>query len=328
MSVDRVIQRTAVASADVAQFAADVGRDLALSPKRLQCRYLYDTLGSCLFDAICELPWYRLARAERQLLGERAHRIVAALRDPVTIIELGCGNGEKAALLAEVFGGGGRHAEIHLVDVSAWALAQTERRLSALDHVSVVTHRAQYELGLRRSAAGRPVRGSTLVAFLGSNIGNYAPPDAHALLVEIRAALRPGDTLLLGADLVKPEADLLEAYDDPLGVTAAFNLNLLARINRELHADFDLRAFAHRAIWNAGDTRVEMHLVSRRAQTVEIPIAGCRVSLAQDESIWTESSYKYEPTSVTDMGSAAGFRSRDQWIEPEARFALTLLEAE
>ncbi len=323
-----VMQRMAGPTSESVQFAEDVRRDLTRTPKQLSCRYLYDTLGSCLFDAICRLPWYPIPRAERQLLADRAHRIVAPLRDPVTIIALGCGSGEKTAMLVDGLTGAGRHTEVHLVDVSAWALEQTERRLAGLDRVAVVTHRAPYEFGLRRSAAERPVRGSTLVAFLGSNIGNYEPGAARALLGEIRQALRPGDALLLGADLVKPEAALLLAYDDPLGVTAAFNLNLLARINQELRGDFDLRRFAHRAVWNAAASRVEMHLVSRGAQRVEIPLADCRVSFAADEPIWTESSYKYEPQTVTRMGSAAGFRCQDQWVEPDVRFALTLFEAE
>ncbi len=154
-----------------------------------------------------------------------------------------------------------------------------------------------------------------------------APPPTSSSPTSARA-LRPGDALLLGADLVKPESDLLLAYDDPLGVTAAFNKNLLARMNTELLANFDLTAFAHRAVWNPVERRVEMHLVSLADQTVRIPRAGCEVAFARGEHIWTESSYKYEADEVVRMGAFAGFRLHQQWIEPDAGFALTLFTAE
>jgi uncharacterized SAM-dependent methyltransferase len=166
-----------------------------------------------------------------------------------------------------------------------------------------------------------------LVLFLGSNIGNFDPPAAREFLARIRRALRPGDALLLGADLVKPEKDLLLAYDDPLGLTAAFNKNVLLRINTELLADFDLAAFDHRAVWNAEASRVEMHLVSKRAQVVRVPRAGCEVAFAAGEAIWTESSYKYDAGEVVELVEAQGFRCLEQWTEPDARFALTLFTA-
>jgi uncharacterized SAM-dependent methyltransferase len=159
---------------------------------------------------------------------------------------------------------------VHLIDISPDALELSERTLGRFDHISVVGHRATYEEGLRHAARDRPPQGTMLVIFLGSNIGNFDPPAAQEFLREIRRALRPGDALLLGADLVKPEKELLLAYDDPVGVTAAFNKNLLARINTELLADFDLSAFDHRAVWNA-ERRVEMHLISRVAQTSPHP---------------------------------------------------------
>ena len=308
-------------------FAEDVRRDLALSPKQLQSKYLYDGLGSSLFEAICFLPWYRITRAEARLLRRVAGEMVAALADPVTLVELGCGSGEKLAMIAEALRSRRRAVSVHLIDISPVALELSERALGRLDYVSVVGHRATYEEGLRQAARERPGGGSILVLFLGSNIGNFDSPATGSFLAEIRAALRPGDALLLGADLVKPERDLLLAYDDPLGVTAAFNKNLLVRINRELLADFDLAAFAHRAVWNAALKRVEMHLVSRKDQTVSIPRAYCTVRFAAGEAIWTESSYKYTPEEVHALGSTAGFRSREQWIDPDARFALTLFVA-
>jgi dimethylhistidine N-methyltransferase len=254
--------------------------------------------------------------------------MVASLPDPLTFVELGCGSGEKVAMLAEALRSRRRSVSVHLIDISPIALELSERTLGRLEHVSVVGHRTTYEEGLRHAATLRPSGVTMLVLFLGSNIGNFDPPAAHDFLSQIRRALRPGDALLLGADLVKSERELLLAYDDPLGVTAAFNKNLLVRINRELLADFDLASFDHRAVWNAAESRVEMHLVSRHAQRVEIPRAGCTVSFDRGEHIWTENSYKYTLEEVLARGERAGFRSREQWVDGDARFALTLFLAE
>jgi dimethylhistidine N-methyltransferase len=311
-------------------FAADVQRDLALRPKQLQSKYLYDALGSSLFEAICRLPWYRITRAERALLDRHAPEIVARLcgegKVPL-IVELGCGSGEKIVILAEALQSAGAHARVHLIDLSPQALEQSERTLGRLDHISVVGHRETYEVGLRRAAGTRDGGHPVLVLLLGSNIGNFDMPAAHEFLSAIRGALAPGDALLLGADLVKPERDLQLAYDDPLGITAAFNRNLLVRINRELGGTFDLDAFAHAAVWNAAQSRVEMHLESRRDQRVTIGRSGLSVDFVKGERIWTESSYKYEPAQIEAMGLDTGFVTAKQWIDESARFALTLFTA-
>jgi L-histidine N-alpha-methyltransferase len=312
----------------VRDFAADIRRDLALTPKQLQSKYLYNSLGSALFEAICHLPWYRITRAEGRLLARFAPDMVDPLGDPITLVELGSGSGEKVAMLAEALRNRRNRVLVHLIDISPDALELSERTLGRFEHISVVGHRTTYEEGLRRAARDRPPHGTLLVVFFGSNIGNFDPPAAGEFLREIRRALRPRDALLLGADLVKPERELLLAYDDPLGVTAAFNKNVLARINTELLGDFDLSAFAHRAVWNPADCRVEMHLVSQAAQTVRIPRAECTVSFEAGEWIWTESSYKYQADEVVATVEAAGFRCQEQWIEPDARFALTLFVAE
>jgi dimethylhistidine N-methyltransferase len=312
----------------VAAFAADVERDLALAPKQLQSKYLYDALGSSLFEAICRLPWYRITRSETELLSGHADAIVEALGETEgTIVELGCGSGEKIVLLAEALERSGGSARVHLIDISSQALEQTEQRLNRLRHVSVVGHWSTYEEGLRTAVALREGDSTMLVLLLGSNIGNFDPPAAAAFLDRIRAALAPGDLLLLGADLVKPERELLLAYDDPLGVTAAFNKNLLVRINRELGGGFDLGVFDHLAVWNAAERRIEMHLVSRADQRVRVTSGGATVTFQRGERIWTESSYKYEPDGIVDMGAEAGFAARDQWIDERAGFALTLLGA-
>ena len=312
-----------------ADFAAEVRRNLALQPKQLQSKYLYDALGSSLFEAICRLPWYRITRAEQRLLERHAPEIVRRIatdaHDVPLIVELGCGSGEKIVILAEALQLSGRHGRVHLIDISPQALEQSERTLGRLRHISVVGHRETYEVGLRRAAAARQADNPMLVLLLGSNIGNFDQPAAHEFLSAIRDALGPGDSLLLGADLVKPERALQLAYDDPLGVTAAFNKNLLVRINRELGGTFDLDAFRHVAIWNAGEHRVEMHLESLVDQRVMVE--GAPVDFARGERIWTESSYKYDSATIEAMGDAAGFVVTEQWIDKDAAFALTLLEA-
>jgi dimethylhistidine N-methyltransferase len=307
-------------------FALDVQYYLSQEPRQLPSRYLYDALGSYLFEAICCLPWYPITRAETRLLAAHRHEILAAAEPLTRIVELGGGSGDKLAALV-----GGRRPsagmlDLHLIDVSPTALAVSARALGGIEGVRVLAHEAPYEVGLTETRAIRNARDRTLVLFLGSNIGNFDPPGDEEFLREIRTSLRPGDCFLLGADLVKPEPALRLAYDDPLGVTAAFNRNLLVRINRELGGDFDLAAFAHRARWNTAAARVEMHLVSRRRQVVRVLAAGLEFTLEDGESIWTESSYKYEPAAVATLLERAGFARVAQWIDADDRFALTLVE--
>jgi L-histidine N-alpha-methyltransferase len=304
-------------------FADDVGYYLTLEPRQLPSRYFYDALGSALFEAICHLPWYPITRAERRLLAVRASDIVRHLPSLSTLVELGPGSGEKLAMLVRA-ARSTPSLTVHLVDVSAAALDLATRTLSEYD-VTVVPHQASYELGLEALSLEQP--GRTLALFLGSNIGNFDPPGADEFLRTIRRALAPGDALLIGADLLKAEHDLLLAYDDPLGVTAAFNRNLLVRVNRELDADFDLDAFEHRAIWNRSESRVEMHLVATRAQRVRVAASGLDITLEAGEAIWTESSYKYRAAEIVAMLARAGFRAIDQWIDEPDGFALTLVDA-
>ena len=307
-------------------FAEDVRRHLTLRPRQLPSRYLYDTLGSALFEAICELPWYGVARAEARLLTAHRHDVLATLERLMTIVELGPGTGRKLRTLL----GGERLTgalTVHLVDVSAAALAAAAQTLSDIDHLTVVTHEAPFEAGLGRVRRVQRAAGRTLVLFLGSNIGNFDPPASAALLDNIRSAMAPHDALLLGADLVKAERDLLLAYDDPLGVSAAFNRNLLVRINRELGGHFDVEAFRHRAVWNAALSRMEMSLVATRSQQVRIDAIDLELDLAAGESIWTESSYKYQPDEIVTLVAGAGFRETCRWIDEADPFMLTLFEA-
>jgi dimethylhistidine N-methyltransferase len=302
-------------------FANDVAEYLQRTPRQLPSRYFYDALGSALFDAICRLPWYRVTQAETALLARHAREILEPLPRPLNITELGCGNGEKLAVLLEK--SGERFRRVHLIDISPAALRSARARLAVLPAMPITTFHGTYEAGLSRLAAHRG-HGAWLVLFLGSNIGNFDPPAARDMLRRIRASLTEGDALLLGTDLVKCQRTLQLAYDDPLQVTAAFNRNLLRRINDELGGTFDLDGFTHRAVWNPQDRRIEMHLVSSRPQLVRIAAAELEIEFQKDEWIWTESSYKYAPDDVLSEGRLAGFTAGEQWIDEDARFALTL----
>ena len=322
-------QHSAGAPAPIDSLAGDVQYYLTLTPRQLPSRYFYDALGSSLFEAICELPWYRITKAERALLARHGRAIAAHVDPLVMLVELGPGSGDKLGALVTAAGPRAGRLAVHLVDVSAAALDLASRTLAALTAADlvVVPHQATYENGLVEAMDGRPASGRTLTLFLGSNIGNFDPPGADAFLNGVRASLAGGDALLVGADLVKPERDLLLAYDDPLGVTAAFNRNLLVRINRELDADFDVSAFVHRARWNAEASRVEMHLVAATRQRVRIPAASLEVTFEAGETIWTESSYRYRPPDVVRMLERAGFRLLEQWTDHTNGFALTLVQA-
>lgn len=308
-------------------FAADVARSLTARPKQLPPRYLYDPLGSALFNAICELPWYRVTRAEIALIQAHGAAILSALGGFDRLIELGAGNGVKLAALLAARPRNSPRLHVDLVDVSPTALESAARGVGGVAGVTVACHEATYEGGLRFVGRARSGTGRTLVLFLGSNIGNFDPPAADVLLGHVRDQLRPGDALLLGTDLVKPPADLLAAYDDPLGVTAAFNRNLLVRLNRELCAEFDLSRYTHRAVWNADHSRVEMHLVSSTAHVVRVTGANLELHMNAGETIWTESSYKYRLRDVATMLDRAGFDVADQFEDDEAAFALTLASA-
>jgi dimethylhistidine N-methyltransferase len=323
----RISVREPAVETSTAQFGEDVRYYLSLSPRQLPSRYLYDGLGSALFDAICQLPWYRLTRTETGLLATHAAEVFSALAPLSRIVELGSGSGEKLVTLLTAAHRHTLPARLHLVDISMLALETASRALSAFEGVRVVTHQAPYEVGLDDLRREPFPGGRSLVLFLGSNIGNFDPPGADEIVRRIRGAQAPGDGFLIGADLVKPERDLLLAYDDPLGVTAAFNRNLLVRINRELGGNFDLDSFVHRAVWNDEASRIEMHLVSTRIQHIRVDDAQVALTMNEGDSIWTESSYKYRPSQIVAVLERNGFALRKQWVDATAQFALTLVEA-
>lgn len=307
-------------------FAEDVRRGLTAEPKFLYPKYFYDELGSRLFEAITALPEYYLTRAEAEILAAHAGEIAAAVGGPLRLLELGSGDGQKTRLLIEALLHRQGTLDYLPIDISASAVEVSSRALllsyPALRISAWVGeyHQALQALGEEEAGAGR-----TLALFLGSTLGNLEPEGRLSLFRDIRAALRPGDAFLLGVDLRKSEGVLLPAYDDPLGVTAAFNRNLLVRINRELGGEFDLAAFRHRAVYNRREGRIEMHLESRRTQTVPVRALGIDVPFVQGETIHTENSYKFTLEQVAELAAGAGFELAKTWTDSGRRFASSLL---
>lgn len=312
----------------VSEFAADVRASLTKAGQReLPSKYLYDEVGSALFETICVLPEYGLTRADARLLERYSGEIVSRLPRPVLVAEMGSGTGKKTRWILESLS---RQQKTFYfpIEISPSALAACAKELGHIDLVSIVGYERPYIEGLAAAAERRAPGEHLLVLFLGSTIGNFDRDAGDEFLRRVRAILSPGDALLLGTDLMKPVEKLLLAYDDPVGVTAAFNLNLLARLNRELGADFDLGSFRHEARWNAMERRIEMHLRSAQRQSVRIRAADLRLSLAADETLWTESAHKYFPAEVFEMAARTGFRCEAQWIDDEWPFAQNLLFAE
>ncbi len=308
--------------------AGDVRAGLCRSgQKELPSKYLYDEVGSALFEVVSVLPEYGLTRADERLLQRHSADIVSRLQPQVLVAELGSGSGKKTRWLLEALSRT-QSTTYCPIEISPTALARCENELGRIECVSIVGFERPYLDGLLAAAARRNEDDHLLVLFLGSTIGNFDRDAAERFLTEVRRILFPGDAMLLGTDLVKPLPQLLAAYDDSVGVTAAFNLNLLERINRELGADFDLRAFRHEARYNSDEQRVEMHLRSLTDQVVNIPRAGCSVSFRKDETIWTESSHKYRAEDIAAMAERNGFRCDSQWIDTEWPFAENLLFAE
>ena len=269
----------AITSNAAYEFASDVRAGLTRpAQKELPSKYLYDDVGSALFEVISRLPEYGLTRADERLLRRHASDIVDRLPGPVAVVELGSGSGKKTRWVLEALCRRQR-TFYYPVEISRTALAMCERELRDIDSVSILGFEREYLDGLLEVAAHRKDGQHLFVLFLGSTIGNFDRPAGVKFLADVRRILEPGDSLLLGTDLEKPSTQVLAAYDDELGVTAAFNLNLLARINRELDADFDLRQFAHVARINHEARSVEMHLRSTRRQTVSVAAAdiACRV---------------------------------------------------
>lgn len=309
-------------------FAADVRDGLTRArQKELPSKYLYDDVGSALFEVISHLPEYGLTRADERLLRRYAKDIVDRIPGPVAVAELGSGSGRKTRWLLEAFCRRQR-TSYYPVEISHSALVMCERELSDIDAISIVGFEREYLDGLLEVAAYRKPAQHLCVLFLGSTIGNFDPAAGVKFLSQVRCILQPGDSLLLGTDLEKSHSELLRAYDDEIGVTAAFNLNLLARVNRELEADFNLADFKHMARISEDARSVEMHLLSKRRQIVSIPAAEVVVEFEEGETIWTESSHKYALAEIYETARQAGFRCEVQWVDEQWPFAENLLVAE
>lgn len=312
--------REAVLREAVSGLAVAPGAQKTLSPW-----LFYDERGSQLFEDITALPEYYLTRTERGIFAEHAEEIFAAMDGCVTVAELGAGTAAKTGLLLDAAARLQGEVLYQPIDVSASALDEAAAHLAAeIPGVLVKPQVANYVT--ETFTLARPEGCKVLTLYIGSSIGNFAPEDAAAVLSNLRDHLEPGDALLLGTDLApgknKSVESLVAAYDDAQGVTAAFNRNVLVRLNRELDADFSVECFVHRAVWNAAESRMEMHLVSLRDQTVHV--AGERIVFAAGETIHTENSYKFTDGAIDALLGSADFERQMAWTDREGRFAVTL----
>jgi L-histidine Nalpha-methyltransferase len=303
-------------------YSEDVDRGLSASPKTLPCKLFYDQAGSALFEQITRLPEYYLTRAELEILTDRGEQIAKEVRPGVTVVELGSGTATKTTRLLQALSRRQLRVPYFPVDISPDALAEARERVeSHCTRVSVrpVVADFSHGFGFLRSIPGRK-----LVLYLGSSIGNFDPGPAVEMLSQVRSQLVAGDALLLGTDLVKDPAILVPAYDDAQGITQDFDKNILARLNRELGANFDLNFFRHVAIWNPQKSRMEIYLESLRPQVVDLGLLNRHVRFANGERIHTENSYKYTMSMVREMLESAGFSLDATWFDHQTWFALHL----
>ena len=306
--------------------AEDVRSGLTAHPKRFLPKYFYDDLGSQLFDAICLLPEYYLTRAENEILGRYADEIAASISGQKTLMEMGSGSASKTRLVIEALLREQSELLFIPVDISATALENSSRiLLQSYPRLRIDAYAADYFAGL--AELGKKQLGPTLALFLGSNISNFDREEALRFLRAMRAVLKQGDALLLGADLKKDRSILEAAYNDALGVTAAFNLNVLARINRELGANFDLHKFRHKAFYKEAIGRIEIYIESLEAQKVFIESLNLEAEFSAGELIHTENSYKYDLSDIARLATTTGFTCTRTWLDSSERFSSNLLFA-
>ncbi len=302
-----------------APLCVEVLRGLRAFPKTLPPKLFYDATGAALFERICTLPEYYLTRAELEILRAHVHEIASIAGPRSALIEYGSGAGIKVRLLLDALDAPAAYVPI---DISHEQLARVAGELAAA-YPSLLVRPLYADYTLPLHLPPLPPGSRRLAFFPGSTIGNFHPAEATAFLHRIRRTIGPAGTLVLGVDRIKPAHLLDAAYNDAAGVTAAFNRNVLERLNRELDADFDTRLFAHRAFYNAAAGRVEMHLVSLAAHAVDV--AGERIRFERGETIWTESSYKYDRERLDELVSAAGFRIERLLTDSKGQFWVAVL---
>ncbi len=302
--------------------AREVREGLSAMPKRLPAKFFYDEIGSALFEQITDLPEYYLTRTERAIFEDYAAEILEAAGPSLTLVELGAGTASKTCILIEELLQRQTRALFYPIDVSPSALSEAVRQMAVLfPQLRVSPIVADYTGGV---PALTRINGRKLVLYIGSSIGNFEPSQAVAMLRRIRRSLRAGDALLLGTDLAKSSKILLPAYDDAQGITAQFNKNMLARLNRELDADFDLDAFRHVAVWNKRCSRMEIYLESTKKQSVFLPALDLDVRFEKDERLHTENSYKYTSEMVLTIVRESGFKLEKSWSDPKRWFGVHL----
>jgi L-histidine N-alpha-methyltransferase len=314
------------------EFANDVARCLASKNKYISPKYLYDKIGSQLFEQICLQPEYYLTRAEASILNKHAPIISKLAGSNIKIIELGSGSSFKTAILLSYLSSQKKRIYYFPIDISSSILAESERKLkSQFPNASIIGIRSEYDTGIDRAAAecmtigkNKHIPYTKLVLFLGSSIGNFELIEAKSLLRSVREKLHTNDFLLIGFDLQKDESVLNAAYNDKAGMTANFNLNLLARINRELDGNFELGKFEHCAFYSRERHRIEMHLVSNTDQQLRIGAIGKTFAIRKGESIHTENSYKYSFSQIAALAKDCGFTVERNFTDEKRWFDLAL----
>lgn len=304
-------------------FAEEIFSSLNTSPKFISPKFFYDKKGSDLFEKICTLPEYYPTRTEITILKKLQNDLPSYIDENFRLIELGSGASVKTRLLLDVFTQLQKTTEYFPIDISEILTESSEQLLRDYDSLRITGIIDTYEGGLEflKNYDNK----KNLIIFLGSSYGNFTPNDGYQFLQKIESTMKPGDLFLIGLDLVKEKQILESAYDDSQGVTAEFNLNVLSRINDELDADFNLKNFAHHALYNEEDQRIEIYLKSLVNQSVIVSKSNLLLNLEKDELIHTEHSHKYQLSQIHELLDSVGFEIKHTWLDDNKHFSLTLV---
>jgi len=325
---EKLVIHNLIEAESKSRLSEDIRTGLTSSPKFLLPKYFYDELGSHLFEAICLLPEYYLTRAEDEILSRYADEIVGSVHGQTTLLELGSGSATKTRNIIEALLRKQKNLLFVSIDISPSALEiSADVLLQTYKNLKVEAYAGDYFAGLKAISQTPRTSERILALFLGSNIGNFEPEEAKDFLLTLRKCLKAGDALLLGADLKKDKKILEDAYDDPLGLTAVFNLNQLARINRELGADFNLRHFAHRAFYNEEKGCVEIYIESLRKQIVTADKLDLEINFESGEMTHTENSHKYDLEQLSQLARETGYKRTQTWLDKNENFSSNLFLA-